>query len=63
MKVAGMNKRIRLELKKLKQQEARLMKLAGQGMQADQGAMFPLTSGQTQQSIEEFSYRQGFGVQ
>lgn len=36
-----MNKRIRLELKKLKQQEARLIRLAGLGMQADQGAMFP----------------------
>jgi len=36
-----MNKRIKLELKKLKQQEARLIRLAGLGMQADQGAMFP----------------------
>lgn len=36
-----MNKKIRLELKNLKQQEARLIRLAGLGMQADQGAMFP----------------------
>ena len=36
-----MNKRMRLELKKLKQQEVRLIRLAGLGMQADRGAMFP----------------------
>ena len=58
-----MNKRIRLELKKLKQQEARLIRLAGLGMQADKEQCSLLTSGPTQQSIEEFSYRLGFGVQ
>lgn len=36
-----MNKKIRQELQKLKQQEARMMRLAGLGMQADRGAMFP----------------------